>query len=86
MAETRAVISTENSRLQTVPQRTNIEQTHIPQAIKEATAALPRGGEKAVDWAQRNNGWFNSPVARVHRPGFFEDVQKAGGRDYTKNP
>jgi hypothetical protein len=86
MPETGAVISSEIGRLQSLPQRTNIEQTHIPQAIKEAQAALPRAGEKAVDWAQRNNPWFNSPVARVHRPGFFEDIQKAGEKDYTKNP
>ena len=60
-------------------------ETVMAGAVREATEALPREGEGPLEWAERNAGWFQCPIAGVYSEGFFEAVEAAGEKDYNES-
>ena len=79
------VIRAEIERLECLCPVTNVKQAARVGAINEASEALPKEGESPLEWAERNAVWFQCPVAGIYRDGFFEDVEKAGERDYEES-
>jgi hypothetical protein len=84
MKNTTAYIQTEIAAITAIEAKFNITRDCKRAALKELNTALPLFGETAMEWAERNSGWFQLHAARVYSENFFEGLEAVLVADHAE--